>query len=219
MLLYNLDQAGGLVNGSQGTLTEFKKFTLEEKMDLVAQHPELRPWFKKHPKIPVVDFETKTGVRILPVVLTTQFYYGESFRGQIPLKAAYALTVHKCQGITLTKAAIDMSTSFTEGQVYVALSRVKTLSGLQMLSNLPTSKIKAHPEALKFYRILLARKKQERFRLLKNEEINNQGDFYALKTEEENASLSIKEEKQSEEVKQEEIKEETNVQIKEEKQY
>ena len=49
---------------------------------------------------------------------------------QIPLKLAWAITIHKSQGLTFERAIIDAEASFAHGQVYVALSRCKTLEGM-----------------------------------------------------------------------------------------
>lgn len=49
---------------------------------------------------------------------------------QIPLRLAWAITIHKSQGLTFEKAIIDASSSFAHGQTYVALSRCKTLEGI-----------------------------------------------------------------------------------------
>ncbi len=53
---------------------------------------------------------------------------------QYPLKTAWAITIHKSQGLTFEHAIIDASAAFSHGQVYVALSRCKTLEGLVLSS-------------------------------------------------------------------------------------
>lgn len=73
-------------------------------------------------------------------------------RSQLPLKLGWALTVHKAQGLTLTRAELDVSGAFEAGQIYVALSRLRDSDGLWMTGpRWNRSRIKMNPQALQFY--------------------------------------------------------------------
>ncbi len=66
---------------------------------------------------------------------------------QVPLRLAWAITVHKSQGMSLDAAAVDLSHAFDYGQGYVALSRVRALEGLH-LAGWNEQALRVHPDAL-----------------------------------------------------------------------
>ncbi len=66
---------------------------------------------------------------------------------QYPLRLAWAVTIHKSQGLTFEKAVIDAGAAFAPGQVYVALSRLTSMDGLTLKSRIPAGGI-AMPEAV-----------------------------------------------------------------------
>jgi tRNA uridine 5-carbamoylmethylation protein Kti12 len=61
---------------------------------------------------------------------------------QYPLKLAWAITIHKSQGLTFDRCVIDAQAAFATGQVYVALSRCKTFEGIVLQSPIPATSIK-----------------------------------------------------------------------------
>ena len=68
----------------------------------------------------------------------------ESIEGtytQYPLKTAWAITIHKSQGLTFERSIVDASAAFSHGQVYVALSRCKTLEGLVLSSPISSQSV------------------------------------------------------------------------------
>ncbi len=69
---------------------------------------------------------------------------------QFPLKLAWAITVHKSQGLTFKKVIADLSKAFAPGQVYVALSRCTSFKGLVLKTKLNSHAIKTDPRVLKF---------------------------------------------------------------------
>jgi len=71
---------------------------------------------------------------------------------QVPLRLAWAITIHKSQGMTLDAAEIDLGDAFEPGMGYVALSRVKSLNGLKLM-NLNDMALKIHPRILQHDKI------------------------------------------------------------------
>ena len=132
MLLTNQDPAAGLVNGSRGIVTGF---TLEG-------YPLVK--FLNGPVLPV---------RVPPASWSSESEKEDEgvTREQIPLRLAYALTIHKAQGASLDSALIDVGPStFEYGQAYVALSRVRNLDAL-FVFEISQRAFRAHPLVKKFY--------------------------------------------------------------------
>lgn len=71
-------------------------------------------------------------------------------RDQLPLIVAYSFSVHKSQGMTLDKSCVSLDRAFDCGQVYVALSRVRSLDALHLATRLPRHVIKVADDALEF---------------------------------------------------------------------
>jgi len=69
---------------------------------------------------------------------------------QIPLKPAWAITIHKSQGLSFDKAILDVSEAFTHGQAYVALSRCRSLSGMVLRNPITVKNIISDPAVARF---------------------------------------------------------------------
>jgi hypothetical protein len=69
---------------------------------------------------------------------------------QFPIRLAWAITIHKSQGLTFDKLAIDAGASFAAGQVYVALSRCRTFDGLTLLSRIYQNSILSDERIVQF---------------------------------------------------------------------
>jgi len=85
--------------------------------------------------IPVVKTSTGQKIRVVAEDWTLENDKGENVAtvSQVPLRLAWAITIHKSQGMTLDAAQVDLSQTFEVGQGYVALSRLKSIEGLQLL--------------------------------------------------------------------------------------
>jgi len=145
MCTANIDVDRGICNGSQGIVIGYA--------DLVPSAvlpDELLRGGGKPISVPLVRFSNGVTMKVAPHQRQSE-EFPCIIVAQIPLCLAWALTIHKIQGATLDMAEMDIGRSiFADGQSYVALSRVKTLEGLN-LSEFNATKIKANPLVVEFY--------------------------------------------------------------------
>ena len=124
MLTMNLWTDVGLCNGATGTVIDFIYANNQQPPDLpvavIVQFDDFRG--------PSINDSIPACVPICPITVTSQTFQGIHERQQLPLKLAWAITIHKSQGLTLQNAWIDIGKSErTAGISYVAISRVRTL--------------------------------------------------------------------------------------------
>ncbi len=118
----NMDE--GYANGSLGVVTSL-------------DGPEVRLSNNKVIKVPLESWRIEEDGKVLAEIT------------QVPLRLAWAITVHKSQGMSLDAVEVDLSKSFEKGMGYVALSRVRTLQGLTILG-MNDFALEVHPDVLAF---------------------------------------------------------------------
>lgn len=129
MLLKNINVSDGLVNGARGVVIKFGVGNL-----------------------PVVKFKNGREYVAKPEKWIVKSLLGGALvRRQVPLKLAWAFSIHKSQGLTLDCVEMSLSKVFEAGQAYVALSRVQSLSCLRVL-DFDGKQVWANPAVLQFYK-------------------------------------------------------------------
>jgi ATP-dependent exoDNAse (exonuclease V) alpha subunit len=137
MLIKNIDVSEKLVNGSVGVVEGLQdEFVIVKFTDGKTQVIEPQTWEMRQ------NEDDGYGNMISVLVAS---------RTQIPLRLAWAVTVHKSQGSTLDRAEVDIADAFASGQVYVALSRVRNLKSLKIKSYNPSAVI-VNKKCIEFYK-------------------------------------------------------------------
>jgi ATP-dependent DNA helicase PIF1 len=135
ILLKNLDQELGLVNGSLGVVVSLANESVVVKFESGEQTLSKGVWELKKQSI---EAGGSTKFKVAATV------------SQIPLKLAYSLSIHRSQGQTLSRVVLDATGAFEDGLIYVGLSRVENQNNI-IIKNLNINKITANPKALEFY--------------------------------------------------------------------
>ena len=130
MLLQNIWVDMGLVNGATSIIEDIVQ---KEGADVKKDLPQALLVAVDRYNGPTL-FTSSNGKRVVPIFPTFREWEGSKgtcSRRQFPIVLAFALTIHKSQGLTLDRAVLDISRKErTTGLTYVGVSRVKKLSGL-----------------------------------------------------------------------------------------
>ena len=122
LLTKNIDITLELVNGTLGKIEEINGENVLIKTEKGSRH-----WISK-------------------VIFSQESKDYKANRSQYPFKLAWAITIHKCQGLTLNSAIIDLTNIFTKGQAYVGISRVKNIENLFIIGRIDYGKIVANTD-------------------------------------------------------------------------
>lgn len=142
IMMLNNDTFGRWANGSTGVITgcgndkKTGKFVNVRLNDTIKDITVgINKW-----EVYKLDFQSET----LNYVLAGTFK-------QLPFRLAWAVTIHKSQGLTLDKVIIDLTQIFTHGQTYVALSRCRSLDGIVLTKPIQRGHIRTDIQVQKFF--------------------------------------------------------------------
>ena len=165
ILRVNINVEIGLVNGAQGVIVGFQTHDPTKMSEQIGEHAKTK-------QQQIETFIGRADAKMWPLV---EFHgKGQPFkrlikphcfiqelgnikphswisRTQIPLTAAWALSIHKSQGMSLKQVEVDLKKCFEKGQPYVAMSRAESLDGLKVHS-LGNIDLEPDPEVVAFYR-------------------------------------------------------------------
>ena len=125
-------------NGKIGKITE-----IDDTKIMVLCKGDLSPIEVKEEKWENIQYVVNNETKEIEQNVIGEFI-------QYPLRLAWAITVHKSQGLTFDRAIIDVHAAFAFGQVYVALSRCKSLEGLTLKTPISSQMIKSDTEVVTF---------------------------------------------------------------------
>ena len=183
MLLSNLNTDSGLVNGACGTVVGFIAVDEVRHWNAAESASALRMMAEKGiPAVcPIVTFDALGNTPARTVLIEPRTFdleppkkqkqkkkkadndgtaadeeRNQATRTQLPMMLAWALTIHKAQGMSVPLLNLCINDTFEYGQAYVGLSRARSLETLTLTSNSlnreSVKKLKVHPAAVKFYK-------------------------------------------------------------------
>lgn len=131
------------------------------KIGQVVKCDDNRVWVRCNPDSLDPDGQEEKILEVTPQEWTNAKYTTNAQTGeiteeivgkftQIPLKTAWAITIHKSQGLTFDRAIINAGKAFSPGQVYVALSRCRTLEGMVLSTPIPPGVIMVDQQVMQF---------------------------------------------------------------------
>jgi ATP-dependent DNA helicase PIF1 len=127
VVTWNVNQAAGIVNGTRGTVSSMLDTGIVIKLKNGIEYP--------------IEMITIKGSASM-VSIT-----------YLPIRLAYAITIHRAQGMTLDSVIVDLSKVFESGQAYTAISRVRDRNSITV-TGVDKSSFKLHPQVLAFYKNL-----------------------------------------------------------------